>query len=197
MKRFFTRVNLGRFFRKEDGVALVEFAIFLPLFLLSFFVIVEFARVFFSYQGAVTGVRDAARYMARVAPAGICEGAGGAGGIFSSSTTTQSAYVNPTIAGTSRTDAPYQIVWRNIDNEVGLLPTNIFLDDVRAVYRCVVPTVAGTYRQEEVPVVIVAADIRIVLPLIGLIELNGLTDIFPDGTFISHTVIDESRIYGV
>ena len=197
MKRFLTKLNLDRFFRREDGVALVEFAIFLPLFLLSFFVIVEFARVFFSYQGAVTGVRDAARYMARVAPAGICEDAGGVGGILTSSTTTKPEYVNVSIPGIPRNDAPYQIVWRNIDNEAGLLPTNIFLDDVRSIYRCVKPLGEGTYRQDEVPIVIVSADIRIVLPLIGLIELNGLTDIFPDGTFISHTVIDESRIFGV
>ena len=184
-----------RFVRKEDGVALVEFAIFLPLFLLTFFVIVEFSRVFFSYQGAVTGVRDAARYMARVVPADICEGAGGLGDTFlTPSGPTSDDYVNPAISGSPRTDAPYQIVWRNIDNENGFLPDSIFLDDVRSLYRCVTD---GDYRQDEVPIVIVAADIRIVLPLIGLIELNSLSNIFPNGTFISHTVIDESRIYGV
>lgn len=194
MTRFRMRKILGRFFQIEDGVALVEFAIFVPCFLLCFFVIVEFARVFFSYQGAVAGVRDAARYMARVVPAGICENAGGVGDILTSEKDSKPEYLNASIQDVPRDDAPFQIVWRNIDNEAGILPTNIYLDDVRSFYRCVTD---GGYRQDEVPIVIVSADIRIVLPLIGLIELNGLTDIFPDGTFISHTVIDESRIYGV
>ena len=183
-----------RFAKKEDGVALVEFAIFLPLFVLAFFVIVEFSRVFFSYQGAVAGVRDAARYMARVIPADICEGAGGVGAVLTPGGPNAADYANSTIAGTNRTDAPYQIVWRNIDNEDSLLPTSVFLDDVRSVYRCVD---TGNYRQDEVPIIIVAADIRIVLPLIGILELNGLGGIFPNGPFISRTVIDESRIYGV
>ncbi|CAN0605625.1 unnamed protein product, partial [Ectocarpus sp. 12 AP-2014] len=63
---------LTKFRREESGVALVEFAIFLPLFLLAFFVVVEFSRIFFSYQGAISGVRDATRYLARVADADVC-----------------------------------------------------------------------------------------------------------------------------
>ena len=59
MREFQTYID--RFRREESGVALVEFALFLPLFALSFFVIVEFSRIFFSYQGAIVGVRDAAR----------------------------------------------------------------------------------------------------------------------------------------
>jgi hypothetical protein len=180
--------RLSRFLRREDGVALVEFAMFLPLFLLSFFVIVEFARVFYSYQGAVVGVRDAARYYARVAPAGICVNAGGVGGML-----TGPDYNNVGAHPSGRTDAAYQIVWRNMDNETGFLPTSVFLIDVTVLYQCVT---GGGYRQEEVPIAIVAADIEIVLPLIGILELNTFQGIIPNGK-ITHTIIDESRIFGV
>lgn len=180
---------IQRFSKREDGVALVEFALFLPLFLLSFFVIVEFARVFFAYQGAIVGVRDAARYMARVVPADICVDAGGVGDVL------EGAAYNNVDAVNGRHDAIYQIVWRNMDTEdTSLLPVNVFLLDVDAVYRCVLDE--GAYRQEEVPVVIVAADIEIRLPLIGILEFNNVEWI-NNLSNITHTVIDESRIFGV
>ena len=140
--------RLKRFRRDEEGVALVEFGIFLPLFLLSFFVIVEFSRVFFSYQGAVVGVRDAARYLARVAPSGICSGAAdGSGGVL--------VYTNA-----NGNDAIAEIVLRNMDNENGFLPAKIYLQNVASTYVCVVPA-PGTYRQDEVPIAQVSVDIEI------------------------------------
>lgn len=179
------QASLTRFRKGEDGVALVEFAMFLPLFLLSFFVIVEFSRIFFSYQGAVVGVRDAARYMARVAPEGICVGASdGTGGVLN--------YANSDGGGGS-IDAAYAIVHRNMENETSVLPTNVEILSVAATYVCVVPATAGTYRQDEVPVAQVAANIRITLPLAGILELNGQA-LIPS---ITHTITDQSRIYGV
>ena len=176
--------RLKGFRRDEDGVALVEFAIFLPLFLLSFFVIVEFSRVFFSYQGAIVGVRDAARYLARVAPANICSGAAnGAGGVL--------VFNNPDGNG-GTIDAIEEIVYRNMDNETGILPTNVFIMNVTSTYVCVVPA-AGTYRQVEVPIAQVSAQFQIVLPLGGILEFNGLP-LIPN---ITHTVTDQSRIFGV
>lgn len=59
---------LRRMRREEDGVALVEFAIVLPLMLLLFGVMVEGGRMFRSYQSANAGIRDAARHVARLAP---------------------------------------------------------------------------------------------------------------------------------
>ncbi|MGI9388754.1 MAG: TadE/TadG family type IV pilus assembly protein [Boseongicola sp.] len=173
-----------RFRRDEDGVALVEFAIFLPLFLLSFFVIVEFSRVFFSYQGAVVGVRDAARYLARVAPEGICSGAAnGSGGVL--------VFSNPDGNGGFE-DAALQIVRRNMDNEYDVLPEKITIQSVTSTYVCVVPP-AGTYRQNEVPIAQVAAQVEIELPLGGILTFNGL-QLIPN---ITHTVTDQSRIFGV
>lgn len=178
------RSTLSQFRKSEDGVALVEFALFLPLFLLSLFVIVEFSRVFFSYQGAIVGVRDAARYMARVAPEGICVGASdGTGGVLT--------FSNPDGNGGS-VSASYAIVYRNMENESNVLPTNVEILNVVSTYVCEVPA-PGTYRQDEVPVAQVSADIRITLPLVGILELNGQPLIPP----ITHTITDRSRIFGV
>ena len=63
---------LHRFRRAEDGTALVEFAISLPLILVVSFGTINSMRLFWSYQAAVAGVRDAARYVARMAPDNIC-----------------------------------------------------------------------------------------------------------------------------
>ena len=63
---------ISRFRREEDGVALVEFAVTFPIMLLIFGVIVEGSRTFWSYQSAISGVRDATRYAGRAAPRNVC-----------------------------------------------------------------------------------------------------------------------------
>ena len=187
VKEYISR-QTERFRREEEGVALVEFALFLPIFVLAFFVIVEFSRIFFSYQGAVVGVRDAARYLGRVAPAGICDGAvadentgnNPGGGLVISDT-------NGNPVAVAR-----QIIERNMDNESRVnLPNNVFLTQVSTTYECVITT-PGEYRQDNVPLVRVAATFRIILPLGSILELNGLP-LIPE---VSHEVTDTSRIFG-
>lgn len=173
--------RLTRFYKDEGGVALVEFAIFLPIFVLSFFVIVEFSRVFFSYQGAMTGVRDAARYMSRVYPAEICEGADDA-----------DSEVTSIGNATNNTDIAYQIIKRNMHDENSQFPAKVRIVSVSTSYRCVKPA-EGTYRQLEVPIARVFATVEIELPLGGILELNGLP-LLPK---ITGEIADESRIYGV
>ena len=171
--------RIRRFARRDDGVALVEFALFLPVFLLGFFVIVEFGRTFFAYQSAVTGVRDATRYFARTIDTDICAGEiNGAGQTIS-------------VGTASSKDQAYLIVERNMINEVDVLPTNVRIVRTATSYRCVVD--AGAYRQVEVPIVQVFARITIVLPLGEILELNGrrlLRNIRTD-------VSDEFRVYGI
>ena len=171
--------QLRRFGRRDDGVALVEFALFLPIFLLAFFVIVEFGRTFFSYQGALAGVRDATRYAARTLGHDVCVGQiDGAGATVS-------------VGTASSPDASYAIVERNLLNEVDALPANVRILQVSTSYRCVVS--AGTFRQAEVPVARVFARIEIVLPLGEILELNGR----PLLERIRTNIADESRIFGV
>ena len=50
--------------RSEDGAVLVEFGLLLPTFVLFFAMAVEGSRTFWSYQATISGVRDAARYVA-------------------------------------------------------------------------------------------------------------------------------------
>jgi Flp pilus assembly protein TadG len=173
-----------RFYRDEGGVALVEFAIFLPIFVLSFFVIVEFSRVFFSYQGAMTGVRDAARYMARVYPAEVCAGAADGSSVVTNVVT------NP---ADTNSDIAFQIIKRNMHNENNAFPSLVRVVSVSTSYRCVTPATEGTFRQAEVPIARVFAVVEITLPLGGILELNGLP-LLPK---ITGRIADESRIYGV
>jgi Flp pilus assembly pilin Flp len=65
---------MERFLRHDRGAALTEFAMILPLSLLLFATIVESTRMLWAYQATAAGVRDATRYVARVAPRDICPG---------------------------------------------------------------------------------------------------------------------------
>ncbi len=48
---------------KQSGVALVEFALILPLLLLLTFITTEYSRALFQYNILTKSVRDAARYL--------------------------------------------------------------------------------------------------------------------------------------
>lgn len=62
--------------RSDRGASLVEFAVVLPMLVLLFAVIVEGGRLMWSYQSVAEGVRDATRYLSRVAPANVCSAGG-------------------------------------------------------------------------------------------------------------------------
>jgi Flp pilus assembly pilin Flp len=63
---------IRRFRDREDGAALVEFAIALPLLLVIFAVMIEGSRLMLSYQSTISGVREATRYMSRILPRDAC-----------------------------------------------------------------------------------------------------------------------------
>ena len=48
---------------KQTGVALVEFALVLPLLLLLTFIVTEYGRALYQYNTLTKSVRDAARYL--------------------------------------------------------------------------------------------------------------------------------------
>ena len=79
-----------------------------------------------------------------------------------------------------------------MDNEVGELPEKVELGTVVTTYECVVPA-AGTYRQEEVPIARVSANVTIRLPLEGVFRFNNINNLLR----IDHVIVDQSRIYGV
>ena len=186
-----TKNRVKNFLRDENGVALVEFAIFLPVFVLAFFVIVEFARTFFSYQGALVGVRDATRYLARVAPAALCQNAVSDVDDDGNATNPGDFLVIDGSTGAA-TAAATPIIRRNMDNETGVdLPDQVLLTGVVTTYECVITT-PGQYRQDNVPLVRVAATFEVLFPLANILELNGLEKRLK----ITRTVIDTSRVFG-
>lgn len=52
-------------YRRQQGLAMVEFTLVLPLLLLLMFAAAEFGRALFQYNTLLKAVRDGARYMAQ------------------------------------------------------------------------------------------------------------------------------------
>ena len=138
-----------RFLRCESGAALVEFAIALPSMLLLFAVIIEGSRLMLSYQSAIAGVRDAARYMSRVVPSDICNSGGSVAGY-----------------STQLLD-----IVRNSSSGESVFPSYVTVDFVTPSYTCV----PGTYRIDPVPVMSVTAQITVTYPFAGVIAFGGGT----------------------
>lgn len=152
----------------EEGTALVEFAISLPLILVVSYGAVDSMRLFWSYQAAVAGVRDATRYIARVAPGDICA----SGGSLEAYEAQLAAIIGSTI------------------DDGALYPEGVLISNVRAVLFC--ETTLGL-RQAEVPVVTVTADLDVQLPMTGVLTLISGRGY---GT-LTTTVTEQARVYGL
>jgi Flp pilus assembly protein TadG len=157
-----------RFIRCEDGTALVEFAITLPLILILSFLTVDSMRLFWSYQAAIAGVRDATRYLARIAPADICT----TGGSVSGYATQLQGIVATTITGTA------------------LFTSGVTVTSVTPSVVCI--TSLGL-RQSSVPVASVAANLSISMPFSQVLRVMGVTP----GATLNTRVTDQARVYGL
>jgi Flp pilus assembly protein TadG len=159
---------LHRFRRAEDGTALVEFAISLPLILIVSFGTIDSMRLFWTFQAAVAGVRDAARYVARVAPADICETGGSLQGYEAQ------------LAG---------IISTTIDGD-GLYTGGVTIANVTATLTC-----EGTLglRQAQVPVARVSADMSIAMPFTEVFRIIGGAGF---GTLTTR-IVEDARVYGI
>ena len=160
--------GFGQFWRREDGAALVEFAISLPLILILAFLSVESMRLFWSYQAAIAGVRDATRYLARIAPADLCTSGGSVAGYASQLET----IVEATINGAT------------------IFPTGVAVTSLTPTLSC--RTGLGL-RQTSVPVAMVSANISISMPFSQILRVIGAT---PAAT-LNTTVRDQARVYGL
>lgn len=143
------RTRFSRFARSESGVAVVEFVLSVPLMILTFAIVMEFGRLFLGYQSTVDGVRNASRYLARVAPIDICI-TGGSLGIY-----------EPMLRDMIEKD--------RLTNSV--LPTRFTVEDVTATYICA----PGIYRVSPAPVATVAAQISVEFPFGSMFSLFGDT----------------------
>jgi hypothetical protein len=157
-----------RFLLAENGGALVEFAISLPLILALAFLTVESMRLFWSYQAAIAGVRDATRYLARIAPSDLCTSGGSVAGYAGQLET----IVETTITGAS----PF--------------PADVTVTSLAPALACV--TSLGL-RQSSVPVATVSADVSIPIPFAQVLRVIGAD---PDPT-IDTTIRDQARVYGL
>ena len=140
---------LARFVRDEAGVALVEFAVVLPMMLLVFAVIIEGSRTMLSYQSAINGVRDATRYLARTVNSDVC---------------TTSASVT-SYATQLRTLVVQGVTAKSV------FPPSVTIGAVTPSYRCVI----RTYRGGTVAVAQVTAVITVTFPFSGLFSLVGIS----------------------
>lgn len=142
-------VHLRRLSRDEDGVALVEFALVLPMMLIVFAVIIEGSRMMLSFQSAVSGVRDATRYLARVVPSDYCS----AGGSVVGYTAQMRTIVAQSVSGQS------------------VFPSSVTVNSVTPTVSCI----SGTYRISPAPVTQVTANVTINLPFAAVFALIGAT----------------------
>ncbi|WP_338548440.1 TadE/TadG family type IV pilus assembly protein [Roseovarius phycicola] len=144
-------------FAKDDrGAIVVEFGIVMPVMILLLALTVESARLMWSYQSVISGVRDAGRYLARVTPADICVSGGSVAGL----TTTLKDIVEQDIGGNA------------------LFPANVTVNSVTPSFSCV----AGTYRVSPAPVGQVSANVTIQFPMGNVLALfgNGISSVTTD-----------------
>ncbi len=167
-----TGCALGRrchlFWRHQEGAALVEFAISLPLILILAFLSVESMRLFWSYQAAIAGVRDATRYLARIAPADICT----SGGSVTGYATRLENIVENTISGAA------------------LFTAGVTVTSLTATHTCVTSL---ALRQASVPVATVSANVSITMPFSQILRVIGVTS----AATINTTVREQARVYGL
>jgi len=150
--------HLRRTGRDEAGAVLVEFALVFPVMLIFFAVVIEGTRMLNSYMIAVDGVREASRYLARIAPVDICQ----TGGTLSGYNTTLKTRVESSVSGGTI-----------------LLPL-VTVNSVSATHTCV----SGTYRIDPVPVATVTANMTINFPYGNIFSLFGtaLTSVTTNAT---------------
>ncbi|MDU8946028.1 TadE/TadG family type IV pilus assembly protein [Ovoidimarina sediminis] len=158
----------ARFRREDDGAALVELAILLPVFLMLFAMIIEGGRMMWSYQAVIAGVRDTSRYVARVAPRDLCITGGS---IPASVVSSADTMVKQTVQAQR------------------LFPNGITVGTVTVSYTC---SADNSYRGGEAPIAEVTAPLTIRFPFAGIFRFAG-----GDLSTINTTVTDRSRIYGI
>lgn len=142
------RQSVKRLRRDDDGAALVEFGIALPMILLLFAVMIEGSRLFWSYQATIAGVRDATRYVGRTVQTDICT----SGGDLSGWSGRLEDIVRETAGGSA------------------LFPTTITITSVDATLECF----TNGLRLDQTPVATVTAVLNVTYPFQSLFELVGV-----------------------
>ena len=161
---------------------MLEFALCFPLMLLVLGFVIEGSRIMWSFQSVIAGVRDASRYLGRVAPVDTC---------FSGA---------PNAALLAQFKADYEddltsIVTTSLGVSNQLLPGGVSLKTNTKVlpsYRCEEDT-NNPYRINPFTVASAQATITITLPFSGLLNIvsGGIV-----GSF-DVDIKDEHRVFGI
>jgi hypothetical protein len=171
MARNLTLTRIKTFCRSTSGTALVEFVLVIPMMILFFAIMVEFGRLYWGYQSVVAGVRDASRYLARVADPKVCITGGSLAGY----------------------QATLKTMIEKDRGNTSVLPAQFVVDSVAATYAC--PEAPGTetwdYRTPELPLATVSAQVTMQFPLGHLFSIFGSSF-----TSVTTTVSDDARIFG-
>ena len=177
-----TSLPFPRFRQDQDGSALVEFAISLPLILVVSFGTIESMRLFWSYQAAVAGVRDAARYVARVAPDDICT--------TPVDLAVHLAGLTDPVDVTAIIDSARILDPTDPADDGALYTAGVTFANVSATVTCVV---TPGLRQAQTPVVRVTADMSIPMPFTEVLSLVGGSGF---GTLTAR-IVEDARVYGL
>ena len=110
--------------------------------------IIEFGRLYWGYQSVTSGVRDATRYLARIAPIEICLH----GGSLSTYEEALKAMIENDRSGGS------------------VLPKQVTIDSVTASHNCV----TGSFRTSPAPVATVDVQVTVQFPLGFLLDIFHL-----------------------
>ncbi len=170
---------LKRFGREQRGATAVEFAILMPIMMVCFGAIVEGARIYWNYQGAVSGVRDAARYIARIEDPEICAGR-----------PVDILLPEPSIIANDLTEEKIEANLGTGEDNLFPLGVSIVEGSVSTRLRCV--STPG-HVQDVTPVAVVAVQVRIDLPFGAVFEFFGNRN----NTQMVSTISDQARIYGL
>ncbi|MEO1538156.1 MAG: TadE/TadG family type IV pilus assembly protein [Pseudomonadota bacterium] len=169
---------LRRFRQTERGATVVEFAILMPIMLVCFGAIVEGARIYWNYQAAVSGVRDATRYLARTTDADECVGRAAA-------TTLPGHNITGNVVALQRIEANMRK-----GGTQNLFPLGVSITGLSTRLLCI-PTPGHT--QPLTPVAVVSARVQVDLPFGEVFEFFGTRNNASMITWIT----DQARIYGV
>ena len=129
--------RLARWRREEDGANAVEFVILLPIMLLLLVGVVNGGRIYWNYQSAVAGVRDAARYIARATNNDVCVAGGST---FSNAAASATA---TTIISNTMRYAPQNESGITNTSATGIFPLFVSLNSAAASRACLDLTANG------------------------------------------------------
>ncbi|MEM7752304.1 MAG: TadE/TadG family type IV pilus assembly protein [Pseudomonadota bacterium] len=171
--------HISRQFRRDQtGATAVEFAILMPIMMVCFGAIVEGARIYWNYQGAVSGVRDAARYIARIEDPEICVGR--PTGLLPEGSLIANAIATDRIEASMGT------------GDANLFPLGVSIVDgsVSTRLRCVA---TPGHVQPVTPVAVVAVQVQVDLPFGAVFEFFGTRE----NSEMRSIITDQARIYGI